>query len=116
MRFYDCGDDDEDCDGAQASQTIDVDRVYTLDWDEFDEACWDRLMQVYRGLPGWQPHQALPCWFGMPEAVPSLAASVEPPGLHLFGVLPRGWLQSWHEAFLAATADLPWRGPASGEA
>ena len=69
-----------------------------LDWDRFAEADWAALDGAYGALPGATSHPQR--WFGLDEgSPPCLWASVEPPGLHVFGVVePAAWA-AWDEAF-----------------
>lgn len=105
MRYYDFHEQEPpDEDGL-----IDIERVYTFDWRRFDDAAWDRLMAIYRALPEWQDGLELMAWFGPLDATPGLAASVEPPGLHVFGRLPLPSWAQWDREFLLASQSLPWR-------
>ncbi|WP_337176683.1 hypothetical protein [Paludisphaera sp.] len=91
---------------------VEVERIYGFDWGRFGAADWDALARSYEGLPGglrWSP-DGLPMWFGDDEDLPPfLTASVEPPGLQVFGVLPEADWLAWDARFLAATAGLPAR-------
>lgn len=95
----------------QDPDTTNVERVYCLDWARFTEAHWDVLGRLYPTLPGWQgepPTDVVPHWFGKDENKnPHLWVSVEPPGLHMGGILPTtDWLH-WLSRFEPAIADLP---------
>src|SRR4051812_19145668 len=49
---------------------VEVERVYGLDWDRFDERHWQDLARVYEGLPGAVRHRDVPWWFGDDEDMP----------------------------------------------
>ncbi|QDV35565.1 hypothetical protein [Tautonia plasticadhaerens] len=89
---------------------VEVERVYGLDWGRFDDGHWRRLSGIYEGLPGAVRHRDVPWWFGDDEDVPPfLRASVEPPGLRVYGVLPEADWWAWDERFRAAAEGLPTR-------
>lgn len=89
---------------------IEVERIYCFDWDRFSDRHWDALGGVYEALPGDVRHRDVPWWFGEDEeSQPFLWASVEPPGLQVYGVLlETDWLL-WDEAFRSAVDGLPMR-------
>lgn len=92
-----------------------VERVYALDWDLFDEDDWRRLSKLCEELPGAMPGPSglpggLACWFGDDEDVPPfLSASVEPPGLQVYGILPEADWGAWDARFRKAAERLPVR-------
>ncbi|WP_165072790.1 hypothetical protein [Paludisphaera rhizosphaerae] len=95
---------------------VEVERVYGFDWDRFDEDDWSRLSQVCEGLPGAiKPGPSglpggLVYWFGDDEDVPPyLSASVEPPGLQVYGMLPEADWSAWDARFQAEATTLPTR-------
>ncbi len=89
---------------------VEVERVYGLDWDRFDENHWETLARVYEGLPGALRHRDGPMWFGDDEDVPPfLCASVEPTGLQVHGVLPEADWWAWDERFRREAEGLPCR-------
>ena len=89
---------------------VEVERVYCLDWDRFHEDHWRALERIYEGLPGSLRLRDGPMWFGDDEALPPfLWASVEPPGLQVYGVLPEADWRAWDEQFRSAIGGLPGR-------
>jgi len=89
---------------------VEVERIYGLDWDRFDDEHWRGLTRVYEGLPGAVRHRDVPWWFGDDEDVPPfLWASVEPTGLQVHGVLPEADWWAWDERFREAASGLPCR-------
>jgi len=89
---------------------VEVERVYCLDWDHFEERHWQGLTRVYEGLPGAVRYRDVPWWFGDDEDVPPfLWASVEPPGLQVYGVLPEADWRAWDERFRSQVEGLPSR-------
>jgi hypothetical protein len=90
---------------------VEVERIYGLDWDRFEESHWNSLARVYETLPGAVRHRDVPWWFGDNEDVPPfLWASVEPPGLQVYGILPEADWSAWDERFRIEAAGLPCRG------
>jgi hypothetical protein len=89
---------------------VEVERVYGLDWDRFDDHHWEALARVYERLPGALRHRDGPMWFGDDEDVPPfLRASVEPTGLRVHGVLPEADWRAWDERLRTEAAGLPCR-------
>jgi hypothetical protein len=89
---------------------VEVERIYGLDWDRFDEDHWRGLTRIYEGLPGAVRYHDVPWWFGDDEDVPPfLRASVEPTGLQVHGVLPEADWWAWDERFREAAGGLPSR-------
>lgn len=87
-----------------------VEQICPLDFDAFDRPCWAKLDAIYPSLPGWLGASGLPRWFGDNEDIgPCLWASVEPPGLHIGGILELVRFEDWLAALHAETADLPMR-------
>ncbi|MDR3620627.1 MAG: hypothetical protein P4L85_14845 [Paludisphaera borealis] len=90
---------------------VEVERIYGFDWGRFEEDHWRELSRVYESLPGEVRLHAMPWWFGDDEDVPPfLSASVEPPGLQVYGVLPEADWWAWDEQFRSRAATLPCRG------
>ena len=91
----------------------DIDRIYCFDWDAFSDADWKLLATIYSQLP--EPCQtaanSCPRWFAAVDDPKNgyLTASVEPPGLQVFGTLLFTEFQRWHGEFEARIADLPSR-------
>ncbi|MFB9326189.1 hypothetical protein ACFFSY_09720 [Paenibacillus aurantiacus] len=79
---------------------VSIDRVYCLNFNEFVEATWEQLQQVYWVLPQYlvKSHQC-PMWFGE-EGISSiyLYASVEPSGLQIVGKLQIEQWALWEKA------------------
>src|SRR4029453_3654595 len=77
---------------------VEIERMYCFDWIRFNEQNWQELSRIYEVLPGDVRYRDVPCWFGENEASPPfLWASAEPPGLQVYGVLPKvDWL-AWDE-------------------
>ena len=89
---------------------VEVERIYGLDWDRFGEDDWRALTRIYEGLPGALRSRDGPMWFGDDEDFPPfLRASVEPPGLQVYGVLPEADWRAWDERFRSAIGGLPGR-------
>jgi hypothetical protein len=91
---------------------VKVERLYCFDWDLFSRGDAVALVETYKTLPGAEDGStgASPAWFGDDEDVPPfLTATVEPPGLQVFGVLPEADWHAWDARFRAATASLPAR-------
>jgi len=72
-------------------QSITLNMPYDL-----SDAEWTSVADVYREMDGWIGGQALPCWFGPLDSSEFIAASMEPGGLHISGLLEpqlfRGWV------------------------
>jgi hypothetical protein len=107
IEFYDnkepISTDDGDC-------LVEIERVYCLDWYEFEEAHWKELERIYTSLPGRVRYHAIPYWFGDDEQDAAyLNASVEPPGLQVCGVLRAADWRAWDEQFRSQADVLPSR-------
>lgn len=90
---------------------VEVDRVYQLDWDRFEEGDRTILNQIYEGLPGGLQGRDGPWWFGDDEDVPPfLKASQVPAGLRVVGVLPEADWNAWDARFRREAGGLPSRG------
>ena len=97
---------------ADTLSLVEIERVYCLDLARFAEREWRRLDEIYRSLPGNYRFAQTAMWFGSDEENPPfLWASVEPPGLQVYGVLSLGDWTAWNHAFLTALGDgsLPFR-------
>ena len=89
---------------------VEVERVYGLDWGRFSEEDWRDLARIYEGLPGSLHSGDGPMWFGDDEDLPPfLGASVGPPGLRVYGILPEADWRAWDERFCTEAAGLPCR-------
>lgn len=89
---------------------IEVERVYHLDWDRFDQPHWDLLARIHENLPGAPDAPGAPWWFGDDEDVPPfLLATRAPTGLRIRGVLPEADWWAWDQRFRAEAAGLPCR-------
>jgi hypothetical protein len=96
----------------EAPEYVTVERVYELNFDAFTKAHWNELDRIERSLPGRYRINQVPMWFGSDElSPPYLLASVEPPGLQVYGVLSLHDWKEWDAAFQRAlvAADLPFR-------
>jgi hypothetical protein len=107
IEFYDNKEpiltDDDDC-------LVEIERVYCLDWHEFDDAYWKELERIYMSLPGRVRYHSIPYWFGDDEDAPTyLWSSVEPPGLQVCGVLRAADWRAWDEQFRSQADSLPSR-------
>ena len=91
---------------------VEVERIYCLDFHSFTEEHWHRLGEIYATLPEFQgvAEKRCPMWFGVDESkAPFLLASVEPPGLHVYGTLqPEQW-EEWDRLFRENIGDFPLR-------
>jgi hypothetical protein len=95
-----------------APQLVELERIYCLDFPRFSERDWARLDEIYRSLPGDYRICHTPMWFGADEDNPPfLWASVEEPGLQVYGVLALSDWSAWDRAFFSALAksELPFR-------
>jgi hypothetical protein len=92
---------------------VEIDRVYCVDVVAFTDADWTRLDDIYRSLPGhYRVAQSSPMWFGDDEdQLPFLWASIEPPGIQVYGILPPTAWAEWDQAFMTAlnASTLPFR-------
>ena len=91
---------------------VEIERIYCLDLDEFEDRHWSSLGEIYRSLPGGYRELQIPMWFGDDEEhLPFLSASVEPPGIQVYGILTREAWAEWDAAFMAAlgASELPFR-------
>ena len=94
---------------------IEVERIYCFDWDRFQKQNWQDLTSIYSTLPGALSENEQ-SWFGDNESQPPfLWASVEPPGLQVYGVLPLSDWQKWDREFLARIGPLPMRDISAGD-
>ena len=71
------------------------------------------MAEIGRDLPRstWGGrYRAIPYWYGDDESVPPfLGASIEPPGLQVYGVLPLADWAAWDEGLRLAAVELPVR-------
>ena len=106
VEVYDNG--DEPSPASAPGTVLVIDRVYWLDWPRFDDRDWDVLMSIFRSLPGWDDASTPPSWFGAGENADGyLDGSVEPPGLHVVGILASSTFLAWDTAFRTRAAALP---------
>ena len=100
---------DNQCNEPDEARFVEVERVYCFDFDTFQEPDWLFLGEVCDRLPDKQPDtEECPFWFGSNESIPPfLWASVEPPGLHVYGILTLDQWQRWDEEFRRSTINLP---------
>jgi hypothetical protein len=99
-------------------ELVEVERIYCVQFDRFSEDDWTRLDQIYRDLPGAYRENKIPFWYGDSEEAPvHLSASVEPPGIQVYGIIPLEQWKLWDAAFQKALAEstLPFRKLDSGK-
>ena len=91
----------------------DIERIYCFDWDLFSGKDWELLLEAYASLPDWRflERQQCPRWFSDFDDSQNgyLTASVEPPGLQVFGTLLHAEWAAWNDQFLKLTEVLPSR-------
>ena len=90
---------------------VEVERIYCFDVDALSKEHLHRLNDIFGTLPGYQGVvDGSPMWFGLDEEVfPFLWASLEPPGLQVYGVVrPNQW-KDWDTAFQGSISDFPFR-------
>jgi len=91
----------------------DIDRIYCFDWDAFSKEHWEKLTKIYHQLP--EPREikpdSCPRWFSPVDDPQNgyLTASVEPPGLQVFGTLRIDDWREWDKAFQEGVTGLPFR-------
>ncbi|MCI1693641.1 hypothetical protein [Aneurinibacillus aneurinilyticus] len=80
---------------------VTIDRVYCLNFNEFNNMNWERLGQVYKTLPHFiAKENKCPMWFGEEEVSSNyLYASVEPSGLQIVGELTLQQWKEWEDIF-----------------
>lgn len=105
MHYYDNSEIKPDVRG-----TVDIDRVYCLDFHQFNETTWQKLSSVYRLLRKQimkdGVEQAM--WFGEEAASEYyLYASVEPSGLQIVGHLNVNDWKEWEQIFHKQLSRLP---------
>ena len=78
---------------------VEVERIYCLRFDSFSKADWAELDAIYRRLPGGYRENQIPYWFGDSDDAPTyLSASVEPPGILVYGILSLEQWSRWDAA------------------
>ncbi len=96
----------------QASEWLDIERIYCFDWDGFSDQDWHSLNEIYLGLPYYMgSDEGFHRWFSRLDDQHNgyLWESVEPPGLQIAGALKQSdWLE-WDSLFQKETAALPSR-------
>lgn len=109
--FYDNYPPEPDADGW-----VDIERIYCFDWDAFDKALWDSMAERVASLPEYRSSASGWAWFSDHEDIENgyLHASVEPPGLQIYGTLKLETWQEWDRLFQAAAAGLPARDMPAG--
>ena len=91
---------------------VDVERIYCFTWDKFDEGHWTRLEEVFATLP---QHKKVANgeyrWYSETDDIESgfLAASIETPGLQVFGTLYIETFIEWDRVFQSLAVGLPTR-------
>src|SRR5260221_14554271 len=95
--FYDNWSAQPDSDGW-----VDIERIYCFDWDEFDKSMFKELETVLATLPGAIKHDCY-AWYSDTDDIENgyLMASVEPPGLQVYGTLPFTIWQRWDQSIQA---------------
>jgi hypothetical protein len=104
--FYDNYPPEPDADGW-----VDIDRIYCFDWDAFDTPLFDSLTARVTTLPEHRSSASGWAWYSDKEDVESgyLHASIEPPGLQVYGTLPIATWQQWDRELQAIAAEFPVR-------
>jgi hypothetical protein len=109
VTFYDVAFDEDPDDPGW----FDIERMYCFDWDRFSDKDWQSLSEAYASLPECRSSARNECprWFAEHDDPENgyLTASVEPPGLQVFGTLPQRKWVAWNEQFLKSTETLPGR-------
>lgn len=78
---------------------VSIDRVYCLEFKNFDDSMWNKLAEVYSILPN-KVDTKFPFWFGIEgENDFYLYVSVEPSGLQVCGYLMECDWFKWEEMF-----------------
>ncbi len=84
-----------------------IDRIYGLEFNQFNESLWNKLMKVYASLPN-HIEASMPCWYGIEgKDEIYLWASVEPSGLQVSGVLHYSDWEKWESKFNSALSTFP---------
>lgn len=93
---------------------VEVERVYSLDWEQFGEGDHQALSRIYTLMPGFVGDQDVLTWFGDDEDLPPFLGAVrEPAGLRVRGILPEADWWAWDARFRREAAELPCRGQES---
>ena len=93
-------------------ELVEVERIYCVQFDRFSVADWTSLDHIYRNLPGEYRENQIPFWYGDSDEAPvHLSASVEPPGIHVYGIISVDQWSQWDAAFQEALTEstLPFR-------
>ena len=94
------------------AEFVEIERVYCFDFHTFTDDDWQSLNRVYDRLPERQVDtpDRCPWWYGTDEeSEPFLWASVEPPGLQVYGIVRRQDWRDWDSVFRSLTEGLPKR-------
>lgn len=92
---------------------VDIERIYCFDWDAFDQQSMDSLRAIFSSFPESKKSDLQDCfwWYSDREDIENgyLTASLEPPGLQVYGALQFDVWQKWDRSFQALVSDLPAR-------
>jgi len=90
---------------------VDVERIYCFDWDSFDKPLFDLLMARCAELPEPKSRTSGLAWYSEEEDIEYgyLHASVEIPGLQVYGTLKLNAWQEWDRTFQSLVDGLPMR-------
>lgn len=89
---------------------ISIDRIYCLDFRQFDDRAWSKLSEIYSRLPVQIKVDGIghPAWFGEESKHHEyLWASVEPSGLQVAGQLHFEDWYRWEKVFHDGIIALP---------
>ena len=94
---------------------LDIERIYCFAWDAFSTEDMRRLGEIFQSLPQWKHEDARGChWWYAENEDPDhgyLTASIEPPGLQVFGSLQYTDWVAWDGMFRERASKLPTRSP-----
>jgi hypothetical protein len=91
----------------------DIERIYCFDWGAFTDGDWKSLSAIYALLPEPRAENPKGCprWYSEVDDVQGgyLTASVESPGLQVFGTLHLTDWRRWDREFQDRIGQLPFR-------
>ena len=84
---------------AVVDGNVKIDRIYQIDESAFTERDYEKLGEIYKGLPGFfGDRHGCPYWYGHDDEF-HLTVSFEPVGLQLTGLLEQNEFERWERAF-----------------